>query len=47
MKNNQLNRKVPKGNWKLMQFNGITAKASGGELDYPTATGYMDPEAAK
>jgi hypothetical protein len=47
MKNNQLNWKVPKGTWKLMQFNCVNAKASGGELDYPTATDYLDPEAVK
>lgn len=47
VKNNQLNWKVPKGSWKLMQFDCVTAKASGGELDYPTATDYLDPEAAK
>jgi hypothetical protein len=47
VKNNQLNWKVPKGNWKLMQFNCVNAKASGGELDYPTATDYLDPEAVK
>jgi alpha-L-rhamnosidase len=45
VKNNQLIWEVPKGNWKLMQFNCIAAKASGGELDYPTATDYLDPDA--
>ena len=45
VKNNQLNWKVPKGNWKLMQFKCVTAKQSGGELDYPTATDYLNPDA--
>jgi hypothetical protein len=45
LKNNVLTWKAPAGNWKLMTFNCVTAKASGGELDYRRATNYLDPEA--
>ncbi len=45
LKNNMLSWKVPAGNWKLLTFNCITAKASGGELDYCRAINYLEPEA--
>lgn len=46
VKNKELTWKVPTGKWKLMTFDCVTAKASGGELDYRRATNYLDPEAA-
>ena len=45
LKNNVLSWNVPAGNWKLMTFNCVTAKASGGELDYRRAINYLEPEA--
>jgi len=45
IKNNLLSWKAPPGNWKLMTFNCLTAKASGGELDYRRAINYLEPEA--
>lgn len=47
VKNNILSWEAPSGNWRLMTFSCVTAKAGGGELDYKRATNYLDPEAAK
>jgi hypothetical protein len=39
--------KVPKGEWKIMIFNCVTAVPSGGELDYRASTDYLDSEASQ
>lgn len=39
--------KAPKGNWKFMVFNCVTAVPTGGELDYRRATDYLDTEASQ
>ncbi len=47
VKNNTLTWQVPAGEWKLMVFNCVTAKLTGGELDYSAASDYLNPETAK
>jgi len=39
--------KVPKGEWKIMIFNCVTAVPTGGKLDYRRATDYLDTEASQ
>ncbi len=45
LKDHSFNWDVPAGEWKIMIFNCVISKATGGELDYRVATDYMDAEA--
>lgn len=44
---NTVEWKVPKGEWKIMVFNCVTAIPSGGELDYRASVDYLDTEASQ
>lgn len=46
-KENSIEWKVPKGEWKIMIFNCVTAVPSGGELDYRASVDYLDTEASQ
>jgi hypothetical protein len=46
VKENTLRWSVPSGNWRLMMFHCTTPRVTGGELDYRSATDYLDTSAA-